>query len=98
MPRYFLDLFTPETWAAFCQNGADVSGFRQRQAGAASLIEPGDVFVCYLTRLSRWCGALTVRSAAFTDDTPIFADPDPFTVRFKVEALVLLPPEQRSQF
>lgn len=88
---YFLDLFTPETWAAFRKQGATVSGFRERQlATARDRIKPGDILLCYLVRLSRWCGALEVKSSAFTDSTPIFSDPDPFIVRFKVNPLILL--------
>jgi hypothetical protein len=92
---YILSLFTPETWAAFREHGAKVSGFRARQRRIArKRIKPGDVFLCYLVRLSRWCGALEVTSEVFEDDTPIFGDPDPFVVRFQVKPLVSLEPEQ----
>jgi hypothetical protein len=92
---YFLDLFTPETWLAFRKQGGTVSGFRERQLAAArDRIKPGDILLCYLVRLSRWCGALEIKSPAFTDSTPIFSDPDPFIVRFKVKPLVLLNLEQ----
>lgn len=90
---YFLNLFTPETWTAFQQHGADISGFRERQRRMArERVKPGDIFICYLVRVSRWCGALEITSDAFQDDTPIFADPDPFTIRFKVKPIVLLNP------
>ncbi|MCH9051193.1 MAG: EVE domain-containing protein [Proteobacteria bacterium] len=92
---YFLNLFTPETWAAFQKHGAGVSGFRYRQRRMATEeIHPGDVFLCYLVRLSRWCGVLEISSEAYTDDTPIFSDPDPFVIRFKVKPEVLLEPEK----
>jgi hypothetical protein len=88
---FYLDLFTPETWAAFrAQNDGYISGFRERQWKTAERIKEGDVFLCYLVRLSRWCGALRVTSAPFKDQSPIFADPDPFVVRFKVEPIVEL--------
>jgi hypothetical protein len=87
---YYLDLFTPETWDAFRAHGAAISGFRERQRKTADRIKPGDRFICYLVRLSRWCGILEVTSEAFTDHAPIFADPDPFTVRFKVKPIVTL--------
>jgi len=88
---YFLDLFTPETWSAFRVHGATVSGFRERQLTTArDRIKPGDILLCYLVRLSRWCGALEVKSPVFTDSSPIFSDPDPFIVRFNVKPLVLL--------
>jgi hypothetical protein len=88
---YYLDLFTPETWDAFRKHGANVSGFRERLLAAArDRIKPGDILLCYLVRLSRWCGALEVKTPAFTDSTPIFSDPDPFIVRFNVDPIVLL--------
>ncbi len=91
---YFLDLFTPETWTVFREHGADVSGFRDRQRRIAhERIKPGDIFLCYLVRLSRWCGALEITSKAFRDSSPIFGDPDPFVIRFKVKPIVLLNPE-----
>ena len=91
---YFLDLFTPETWLAFRENGADVTGFRERHKRlAGERVNPGDIFLCYLTRLSRWCGVLQVQSATYHDDSPIFDDPDPFTIRFRVEPIVVLEPD-----
>ena len=92
--NYLLDLFTPETWRAFQENGASVTGFRQRHKRLAKdRVKHGDIFICYLTRLSRWCGVLQVDSELYHDDTPIFADPDPFTVRFRVRTVVALKPE-----
>lgn len=91
---YFLNLFTPETWSAFQEHGAGVSGFRYRQRRRArEEIKPGDIFVCYLVRLSRWCGVLKIASQAYDDETPIYADPDPYVVRFEAEPLVLLQTE-----
>ena len=92
--QYCLDLFTPATWKAFCHSGAQVTGFRPRQRRIANeRVKRGDVFLCYLTRLSRWCGALRVLSDMYEDCTPLFSDPDPFTVRFRVEPIVSLEPK-----
>ena len=49
--------------------------------------------LCYMTRLSRWCGVLQVAPEAYDGHDPIFDDPDPFTVRFRVEPIVILEPE-----
>ena len=88
---FYLDLFTPETWAAFRrQEGDPISGFRVRQRKTAERPRPGDIFLCYLVRLSRSCGVLQVTSNCFIDDCPVFSNPDPFVVRFKVEPLVVL--------
>ena len=63
---YLLDLFTPETWAAFREVGATVTAFRERhQHLAEQRVSRGDYFVCYLTRLSRWCGVLQAESEAY---------------------------------
>ena len=58
---------------------------------ASQLVKVGDIFLCYMVRLSRWCGALEVTSAVFEDRTPIFRQTDdPYVVRFKVKPLVML--------
>ena len=91
---YFLDLFTPETWQAFRETGATVTGFRERHLRSArERVKEGDIFLCYLTRLSRWCGVLQAESEAYHDESPIHDELDPFTVRFKVKPLVMLDPE-----
>ncbi|RMH52653.1 MAG: hypothetical protein D6686_02165 [Alphaproteobacteria bacterium] len=94
MAGHRLTLFTPATWAAFRDHGATVAGFRPTHAGRAGAIRPGDLFLCYLVKLSRWCGVLEVASDVFQDDSPIFCDPDPFTLRFHVRPLVVLDPER----
>lgn len=89
---YFIDLFSPETHDAFTKSSQTISGFRIRQQGVASRVKAGDTLVCYITRVSRWCGLLDVIEGPFIDKTPIFLpDPDPFIVRFKVKARVWLP-------
>jgi predicted RNA-binding protein len=94
--RYWLDLFTPYTWDRFKEHGAAISGFRPRQRKTAyQRIKTGDLLLCYLIKLSRWCGVLEVISEAFEDTTPIFAEAnDPFPIRFKVKPIILLEFEQ----
>ena len=92
--NYLLDLFTPATWQAFRKSGAEVTGFRPRQRRLAQeRVKKGDIFLCYLTRLSRWSGALRIESEMYEDNHPVFADPDPFSIRFKVSPIVLFDPE-----
>jgi len=43
-----------------------------------------------MTRVSRWFGLLKVVEGPFEDNTPIFAENDPYTVRFKVQPLIWL--------
>ena len=88
---YFIDLFSPETYQAFARSPRDTSGFRRRHKNVAEKIKPGDIFVCYLTRLSRWFGLLEIIEGPFIDDRPIFVpENDPFVVRFRVRPKVWL--------
>jgi hypothetical protein len=38
--QYWLDLFTGKTWEEFLENGANVSGFRERRGKTAKRIHP----------------------------------------------------------
>jgi hypothetical protein len=88
---FWLDLFTGTTWDEFRSAGARISGFRPRMRNLAKQVQPGDVFLCYLTGVMRWVGALEV--VGTTDDqTPIWKDVD-FPVRFEVKPLVMLDAE-----
>lgn len=92
--RYFLNLFSPETYQTFSNSDRGISGFRERHKNAASKIQIGDHLICYMTKLSRWVGILEVTSEWFEDDSPIFyADNDPFVIRFQVKPLVWLDKE-----
>ncbi|MDG0024562.1 hypothetical protein [Trinickia sp. Y13] len=88
---YFIDLFSPETYLAFARSTRDISGFRIRHKNTAEKIKRGDVFVCYLTKLSRWFALLEVVEGPFIDDAPIFlSENDPFVVRFRVRPTIWL--------
>ncbi len=69
--KYYLDLFSPETYETFSKSNREVSGFRARQENMASRIKVGDRLICYMTKLGRWIGVLEVASDYFKDDTPI---------------------------
>jgi hypothetical protein len=90
---YYLNLFDTRTWDISQKHGLKLCGFSPRQRTQAERVRPGDVFLCYLVGPSRWCGALTVTSAAYEDDTPFYSDPDPWTIRFSVEPLATLEAE-----
>lgn len=92
---YYIDLFSPETYRAFSDSDRSTSGFRSRHEGLAKRIVPGDTLVCYVTKLSRWIGLLTVNQGPYKDDTPIFVtESDPFIIRFKVTPTVWLDLEE----
>ena len=90
---FFLNLFSPQTYTSFSATAKDITGFKDSHARAAGKLKPGDVFVCYLTKLSRWVGLLEVIEGPFHDETPLFLERDPFTTRFRVKPLVWLTPE-----
>jgi hypothetical protein len=88
---YYIDLFSPETYQAFSNSDRTVSGFRARHESLAKRILPGDTLVCYVTKLSRWVGLLTIDAGPYKDETPIFTpENDPFIIRFKVNATAWL--------
>jgi hypothetical protein len=88
---HYIDLFSPDTYQAFSSSDRSVSGFRPRHEGLAKRIHPGDTLVCYVTKLSRWVGLLTVNRGPYKDDSPVFtAEHDPFTIRFNVSPTVWL--------
>jgi hypothetical protein len=92
---YYLNLFSPETYEAFSKSAQNISGFRIRQINAASKVHPGDKFLCYMTKLSRWVGILEVLSESFVDQTPFYyAEGDPFVVRFQVRPVAWLAREK----
>lgn len=90
-PTYWLDLFTYETWTEFLNAGASVSGFRENRWKTVQSIKPGDIFLCYLTGISRWIGLLEVTGPAFEDKTKIWSRAD-FPSRIQVKLLAKLDP------
>ncbi|MHB9032311.1 MAG: hypothetical protein ACYC6L_04600 [Anaerolineae bacterium] len=88
---YYIDLFSPETYIAYKNSDRTVTGFRVRHKNTARHVKKGDIFVCYLTKLSRWFGLFEVIEGPFIDSSPRFtSQDDPFTVRFRVKELVWL--------
>lgn len=88
---YFINLFSPETYEVFTRSDRNVSGFRIGQRNLADRIQIGDIFVCYMTKWSRWVGLLRITSEWFEDTTPIYyPEDDPYTLRCGIEPIVWL--------
>jgi len=68
MTGYWLDLFTPETWEDARREQYGTTGFRLSRWPIVSKVEPGDRFICYLTKVSRFCGILEARSKPYKDE------------------------------
>lgn len=88
--NYWLDLYTGTTWEEYRKSGARVTGFRSRMRGVAGKVKPDDIFLCYLTGVMRWVGALEVVGSS-QDHTRYFSQD--FPVRFEVRPVILLDPE-----
>jgi hypothetical protein len=85
----------PTTYEAFLKSDRTVTGFTRRQHTAANRVKPGDTFLCYMIKLSRWFGQLEVVERPYTDDTPLFYPSDvPFVVRFRIKPMIWLPAEK----
>ena len=93
--NYWLNLFSPDTYDTFSATDRLTSGFRKNQLSRAQKIVPGDRFVCYMTKLSRWVGILEIVGGPSIDTTPIYyEEDDPFVVRFQVRPLTWLTKEE----
>ncbi|MDE0269410.1 MAG: hypothetical protein OXI96_10355 [Acidimicrobiaceae bacterium] len=95
---YYSDLFLPENWKVFLETERSIVGLKKGSKGLAKRVDKGDIFVCYLARLSRWCGVLEVTSDLFVDSSPFSSSPDSdwhkqFPIRFQVKPVVTLKPE-----
>lgn len=95
--QYWLDLFTPETWAEAASIGFRVTGFRETRWPTVQKIQPGDTFVCYLARRSSFNGLLEAVSLGFLDRAPIWRS-DPFPARVKTRPIIALGPDAGIPF
>jgi hypothetical protein len=89
---YWLDLFTGTTWNEFRKAGSEITGFRESRWNTIQKIKQGDIFICYLTGVSRFVGLLQVTGKAVRDETPIWKD-QVFPCRLPVKPLLQLDPE-----
>lgn len=89
--QYWLDLFTGNTWKDFRKNDAKITGFRENRRKTVKSILPGDIFLCYMTGVKRWVGALEV--IGHSKDTKKIWDIDEYPERLDVRPIVLLDPE-----
>ncbi|MEK9775481.1 MAG: hypothetical protein VW339_04955 [Quisquiliibacterium sp.] len=73
-PRYFVGVFTVESWREFKRHGARLMGFNEKKASAAARLRPGDRILCYLSKVSAFVGFMEVTGASQYDTTPIWSD------------------------
>ncbi len=72
-----------------------MSGFRVTQLSRASKIQPGDRFICYVAKVSRFAGVTEIARGPYQSKSPLFSTDgwEVFTVRFDVIPIVMLPLE-----
>lgn len=85
-------LFSGTTWQEFVDFGAHTAGFSAGQWKSVQRVAPGDLFLCYLTRVHRWIGFLEAEGEPYQDSTQLWTDGD-FPSRVPVKAHILLRPE-----
>ncbi len=90
--RYWLNLYTWNTWQEFLKAGGEVTGFRERRWTTVKRIKPGDVFLCYMTGLSRYFALQEVTGKPYKDDEQIWSEAS-FSCRVPVKVVLSLPPE-----
>ncbi len=73
-PRYFVGVFTVESWREFKRHGGRLMGFNEKKASAAARLRPGDRILCYLSKVSAFVGFMEVTGPSHYDTTPIWSD------------------------
>jgi hypothetical protein len=90
--KYWLNLYSYQTWQEFIENGAGITGFRDRRWKTVKRIQHGDLFLCYMTGISRFFAIEEVVGKPFQDDEPIWENAT-FPSRLPVEVILELSPE-----
>ncbi len=88
--RYFIGLFTVESWREFKRHGGEVMGFNEKKAAAAARLQPGDRILCYLSKVSAFVGFMEVAGPSYADSTPIWSD-GLYPIRLPVRVVVEVP-------
>jgi hypothetical protein len=92
---YFINLFTEETWREIRENGSwAVTGHTERLRNR-DRIKEGDVFLCWVTKVSACVGALRVTGGVFEvgpDGERVWRKAL-FPLRFPVELVIRVPVE-----
>lgn len=87
--NYYLALFNEETWNEFLEHGSSVYGTTLKKQRRMEAINPGDFLICYVTKLSRFVGLLSITSQAYFDDRRIWKN-DIYPLRVNVRPIYSL--------
>lgn len=88
--RTYLGLFTIESWREFKAHGGNVMGFTEAKVKTAGRLEPGDLILCYLSKVSAFVAVMRVIGPSYQATNRIWSD-GLFPVRLPVEILKELP-------
>lgn len=87
--RYFLALFSDETWNEFLDCKYSIYGTTLKKQRRMEATNPGDFLICYVTKLSRFVGLLEITSKAYIDNNRIWKN-DIYPVRVNVHPTYIL--------
>lgn len=91
-PRYYLAVFSWQSWREFRDHGGTVYGTTKNKINSARKIEKDDLLICYLSKWAVFVGVLRVIQPARYDETPLYGQ-GVFPVRLDVEMVNALDPE-----
>lgn len=87
--KYYLALFSEETWNEFLEKGSSVYGTTLKEQKRMEATNPGDMLICYVAKLSFFVGLLEITSKAYTDEHPIWKN-DIYPIRVNVRPIYSL--------
>lgn len=90
--RYYLALFSEQSWNEFRASGGTVYGTKKSQAARGEKLRRGDLLLCYVSKKSVFTGVLRVVDKARLDETPLYGQ-DIFPVRVDVEIIEAVDPD-----
>lgn len=90
---YWMQVFSENTWHTFLNVGGHVTGFSEARWNYIQQIKPGDILLCYLSKLSKWVGILKVQSEPYLDTSPIW-EGNLYPCRIDVSIIARLPVEK----
>ena len=90
--KYWLNLYTWNTWQEFLAAGGEITGFRKRRRRTVDRVKIGDICLCYMTGISRFFAIQEVIEKPYISDTQVWSEAT-FPCRVPVKNIMFLQPE-----
>lgn len=90
--KYWLNLYTWNTWNEFLKAGGNITGFRDGRWRTVQKIKPGDIFLCYMTGISRFFAIEEVTGKPYQDESELWSEAV-FSGRVPIDVLFSLEPQ-----